>query len=188
DARIAPPAQKGGDPAKMEDGHVAVRRTVGDGEALTIDGTEFVFYHAQGDTDDTLTVHVPRLSAVLTNVIARQFFAMSTLRGERFRDPQGIIDSYERIRQLAPEHYLPTHGDPLSGKAAVHQLMTVHRDAYAFTLNQAIRGINKGWTPDEIVARTPLPKKLADDPSLFQGYSEYAFALRGIYAGLIGWF
>jgi alkyl sulfatase BDS1-like metallo-beta-lactamase superfamily hydrolase len=188
DAGMSPPETP---PASPEEGvtqHVKVNRPVADGERVTIGGTDFVFYHAQGDTDDTLTVWIPRLSTVMTNVISLQFMAMNTLRGQPYREPHGIIASYTQIRDLAPEHYVPSHGDALSGRAAIHHRMQMHRDAYSFTFNQAKRGINLGWSPDEIVERTPLPERFRAEPSLFEGYSEYEFALRGIYTGLIGWF
>lgn len=188
DARLSPPILKAADPARFAHGHVPVVKAVADGEVMTIGGTAFEFYHAVGDTDDTLTVYLPDRDTVVTNVVSRQFFAMSTLRGERYREPPGIIASYDKIRAIAPEHYVQMHGDHVSGRDEVTRIMQIQRDAYSFTYNQAIRGINQGWSPDEIVLRTRLPATLRDDPSLFEGYSEFAFALRGIYAGLIGWY
>ncbi|MCR5876752.1 hypothetical protein LRS10_22900 [Phenylobacterium sp. J426] len=188
DARLGVPSPPVSDPAKLASGHLAVTRPVADGERLAIGGTEFVFIHAQGDTDDSLSVWIPELSTVVTNVTAKQFFAMYTLRGEPYRDPRGIIEGYDDIRALQPEHYVPMHGDAVSGAAEINRILTAHRDAYAFTFNQAIRGINKGWGPDELVANTHLPEHLRSEPTLYQGYSEFDFALRGIYRGLIGWY
>jgi len=188
DAGIAPPSPKNIDPAKLANGHLKVNHTVQDGEKLTIGGTEFQFFHAQGDTDDTLTVWIPGMSTVLTNVTSQAFFALYTLRGESYREPQAVIDSYDTIRRLKPEYYVPTHGDVLTGAPAIYDRMTAHRDAYSYTFNQAIRGLNKGWGPDELVARIELPEHLLMERSLYQGYSEFDFALRGIYRGLIGWY
>lgn len=82
DAGLAPPAAKIDDPAKLANGHVKVTRIVADGEKLSIGGMEFQFFHAQGDTDDTLTVWIPEMSAVVTNVTSQQYFALYTLRGD----------------------------------------------------------------------------------------------------------
>ena len=99
-----------------------------------------------------------------------------------------MIDSYDTLRRLRPQYYAPTHGDPIAGAALIERRMTAHRDAYSFTFNQAIRGINAGWGPDELVERIQLPDHLRAEPTLYEGYSEFAFALRGIYRGLIGWY
>lgn len=188
DAGIRPPSPKSVDPALLINGHVEVNRPVADSETVDLGGMEFQFFHAQGDTDDSLTVWIPSLSTVLTNVTSQQFFALYTLRGERFREPQAVIDSYDRLRELAPEYYAPTHGVPLSGQDRILERMTAHRDAYSYTFNQAIRAINKGWGPDELVERIDPPAWFSEEPSLYEGYSEFDFALRGIYRGLIGWY
>lgn len=188
DAAAGIPSTTPASPEERVPQHVPVSKSVVDGETLKIGGTDFTFYHAQGDTDDTLTVWIPGMKAVITNVISDHFMAMYTLRGQPFRDPQGIIDSYSRIRDLEPEYYVQTHGAPVIGKAEIHKRMQLHHDAYSYTYNQAIRGINLGWSPEEIVERTPLPARFRDEPSLIESYSEYEFALRGIYSGLMGWF
>lgn len=188
DAAVGVPSTKPASPEERVPQHVTVTKTVADGETINIGGSDFTFYHAQGDTDDTLTVWIPDKKAVITNVTSDHFMAMYTLRGQPFRDPQGIIDSYARIRDLAPDYYVQTHGAPLAGKAEIAKRMQLHHDAYSYTYNQALRGINLGWSPEEIVERTPLPKRFRDEPSLIESYAEYTFALRGIYAGLMGWF
>jgi alkyl sulfatase BDS1-like metallo-beta-lactamase superfamily hydrolase len=188
DARLGVPQPAAGAPEKQASGHIAVTRPVADGERLMIGGVEFQFIHAQADTDDSLSVWIPSLSTVVTNVTAQHFFAMYTLRGEPFREPRGVIKGYDDIRALNPEHYVPMHDDPVTGAAEIQHILTAHRDAYAFTFNQAVRGINRGWGPDDLVANIHLPDHLLKEPTLAQSYSEFDFALRGIYRGLIGWF
>src|SRR5690606_15581997 len=92
------------------------------------------------------------------------------------------------VRALAADYYVPVHGDPVVGRAAIEGRLTLHRDAYDFVYNQAVRGINRGWSPDEIVQRTRLPQRFLDEPTLNQVYSEFDYALRGVYRGLIGWY
>ena len=88
DAGISPPSPKGLAREKLANGHVRVNREVRDGESLTLGGMEFQFFHGQGDTDDTLTVWIPQMSTVLTNVTSQTYFALYTLRGSRTGIPR----------------------------------------------------------------------------------------------------
>ena len=47
---------------------------------------------------------------------------------------------------------VPAHGRPVAGNANIAELLTAYRDAIAFTHDQAVRFINKGYTPDELAA------------------------------------
>ncbi|MDK2760588.1 MAG: MBL fold metallo-hydrolase [Sphingopyxis sp.] len=188
DALVATPEPEFTDPEKLKSGFMPVTRTVADGETVMIGGMAFTFKWAQVDTNDSLTVWVPSLKTVMTNSVTNMFYPLYTLRGEEYRPPEKIIQGLDDVRALGPEHYLPVHGAPLSGREAIEARLTLHRDAYSFVFNQAVRGINLGWTPDEIVQRTRLPQRFVDEPSLNQIYSEFDYALRGVYRGLIGWF
>jgi alkyl sulfatase BDS1-like metallo-beta-lactamase superfamily hydrolase len=188
DALVATPEPEFTDPEKLKSGFMPVTRTVADGETVTIGGMAFTFKWAQVDTNDSLTVWVPSLKTVLTNSVTNMFYPLYTLRGEEYRPPEKIIQSLDDVRAFGPDYYLPVHGAPLSGREAIETRLTLHRDAYAFVYNQAVRGINLGWTPDQIIQRTRLPRRFLDEPSLNQIYSEFDYALRGVYRGLVGWF
>jgi alkyl sulfatase BDS1-like metallo-beta-lactamase superfamily hydrolase len=188
DAAVSTPEPHFDNPAKLQSGFLPVTNPVADGQEVMIGGTRFVFKWAQADTTDSLTVWIPELGTVLTNSVTNMFYPLYTLRGEEYRPPMAIVRSYDDVRALGADHYVPVHGDPLSGRAAIETRLTLHRDAYAFVYNQAVRGINRGWSPDEIVQRTRLPQRFLDEPTLNQVYSEFDYALRGVYRGLIGWY
>lgn len=188
DAAVSTPEPHFADPAKLQSGFLPVTDPVADGQEVRIGGTRFVFKWAQADTTDSLTVWIPEFGTVLTNSVTNMFYPLYTLRGEEYRPPMAIVRSYDDVRALGADHYVPVHGDPLSGRAAIGTRLTLHRDAYAFVHDQAVRGINQGWSPDEIVQRTRLPQRFLDEPTLNQVYSEFDYALRGVYRGLIGWY
>jgi alkyl sulfatase BDS1-like metallo-beta-lactamase superfamily hydrolase len=188
DAAVTTPEPQFADPTLKQSGFLPVTHPVADGEEIAIGGTRFLFKWAQADTTDSLTVWIPELGTVLTNSVTNMFYPLYTLRGEEYRNPMAIVRGYDDVRALAADYYVPVHGDPVVGRVAIEGRLTLHRDAYAFVYNQAVRGINRGWSPDEIVQRTRLPQRFLDEPTLNQVYSEFDYALRGVYRGLIGWY
>ena len=67
-------------------------------------------------------------------------------------------------------------------------MLTDYRDAIAFVHDSVIRGINIGKSPDELVHELQLPLHLRDHPYLQPLYGTLATAIRGVYAGYVGWF
>ncbi len=184
---IAEPTFK--DPALRANGHLPVTYNVADGESVEIDGLKVVFHHIQSDTADSLAVHIPSLDLVLHNsMIAPSLFPMYTLRGDYHRDPVGLIAGVDKIRAIRPQYLVGAHGPPLTDREQAYNVATAHRDAASFTYNQAIRAINQGKTPDDMVAEIKLPRHLAAHPWLFPGYVDHEYNLRAQYRGLVGWF
>jgi alkyl sulfatase BDS1-like metallo-beta-lactamase superfamily hydrolase len=79
------------------------------------------------------------------------------------------------------------HDGPKIGDEA-QEVVTAHRDAYAFIYYQSVRAINMGKTPDEMADEIRLPKHLDEHPSLFPAYVDNEYNVRGQYGGIVGWF
>ncbi len=188
DARATTPEPHFDEPENQAFAPLPVSHRVSDGEEVEIGGLTFQFFWTPADTLDSLSVWIPALQTVLTNTVSNMYYPIYTLRGERYRDPNDIITSYDRLRALPVEHYAPVHGRPISGHDAVYQTLTNQRDAYSYTYNQTVRGINRGMTPDELAWTVKLPPHLAGTEGLYEVYSEVSYAVRGIYRGLVGWF
>lgn len=188
DAAVTTPEPEFADPLKKRSAALPVTHPVKDGEEVVIGGVRFIFKWTIADTTDSLTVWLPDQKTVLTNTVTNMFYPLYTLRGEVYREPLTIISSYDTVRRLNADYYVPVHGDPVIGKDAILRRLTLHRDAYSFVYNQALRGLNQGWSPDQIVQCTHIPQRFLDEPTLNQVYSEFDYALRGVYRGLIGWF
>jgi alkyl sulfatase BDS1-like metallo-beta-lactamase superfamily hydrolase len=176
------------DPALNGIGHVSPTRLVANGETVTIDGLDLVFYHTAADATDSLIVHYPKYDLVTHNAaIMPMLFPLYTLRAESYRVPQDLIAGIDRIRSIRPEYMIGCHGFPVVGKAAIYELITDHRDAYAYLYQQTIRGINKGLNPEELVAAIKLPQHLSEQAHLFPAYIDVEYIIRGIYRGFVGW-
>ena len=188
DANYGPAEPQFKDPALSAHGHLPVTYEVKDGEAVTIDGIEFIFHYAVSDTEDSLIVDVPSKDLVLHNTAsAGMLFSLYTLRGSDYRTPVPMIASLDKVRNLNRKYVVGAHGYPEEGKKA-HETLTAHRDAYAFIYNQSVRAINMGKTPDEMAATIRLPEHLDQYPELFPGYIDNEYNIRGQYRGILGWF
>ena len=188
DAAYGPAEPQFEDPALAAHGHLPVTHEVKDGEAVTIDGIEFIFYYAVADTEDSIIVDVPSKDLVLHNTAsAGMLFSLYTLRGSEYRIPTPLIASVDKVRSLNRKFVVGAHGAPSEGKKA-QEILTAHRDAYSFIYNQSVRAINMGKTPDEMAAAIRLPKHLDQDPELFPAYIDNEYNIRGQYRGIVGWF
>jgi alkyl sulfatase BDS1-like metallo-beta-lactamase superfamily hydrolase len=188
DAAYGPAEPHFEEPELAAHGHLPVTRTVEDGEEVIIDGLKVVFYHVVADTRDSLIAYFPELDLALHNTAAiNMMFSLYTLRGDYYRTPVEMIAGIDKLRSLDAEYVVGVHGTPQSGDAA-DELLVAHRDAYAFTFNQAIRSLNKGMDADEMVEAVRLPQHLRDNPNLFPGYVDHEYNVRGQYRGIVGWF
>jgi alkyl sulfatase BDS1-like metallo-beta-lactamase superfamily hydrolase len=173
----------------IEGGYVPPTVTVSNGEKLEIDGVKMQFFtDYRSDTDCSLIVYLPELDTVINNHAFPIFPNLYSLRGGSFRNPITWIQGIDLMIDLNPEYLIVTHGAPTTGKEAVRTRLTNYRDCMQYLYQQAIRGINKGLTPDELVSFVKLPPHLAQEPFLQQIYVKADAVIRQMYCGLIGWF
>ena len=188
DAAYGPAEPHFEDAALNAHGYLPVTHPVKDGEEVVIDGLKVVFHHVVSDTRDSIIAHFPDLDLALHNTAATNLlFSLYTLRGDYYRTPADMVASIDKLRSLNAEYVVGVHGSPLSGKDAVEHL-TAHRDAYAFTYNQAVRSLNKGMNAEQMVEAARLPAHLRDCPALFPAYVDHEYNVRGQYRGIAGWF
>jgi alkyl sulfatase BDS1-like metallo-beta-lactamase superfamily hydrolase len=188
DAAYGPAEPHFDEPELAAHGHMPVTHPVEDGEEVVIDGIKVVFYHVVSDTRDSIIAHFPELDLALHNTAAiNVLFSLYSLRGDYYRTPVDMIAGIDKLRSLDAEYVIGVHGTPQSGDAA-DELLLAHRDAYAFTFNQAVRSLNKGMNGDEMVEAARLPQHLRDNPDLFPAYVDHEYNMRGQYRGIVGWF
>ena len=86
------------------------------------------------------------------------------------------------------EHLIPGHSRPLQGKALIKEVLSDYKDAIFFVLEETLKGINAGKTPDELVEEVKLPDDLATKPYLQEFYGTVEWSIRSIFTGYLGWF
>ena len=169
-------------------GHVPVNTPLRGGETLTVAGLEVRVDHAPSDADDSCNFFFPSLSVVIHNSVWPALFNVFPIRGEEYRDPRVLIPGIEKIREWDPEHLVAGHAVPVSGREKVREITTRYRDSIQFLWDQTVRGINKGWTSEEIAHRVVMPAVYDRDYFTRQGYGLAEHHVRQIYVGLRGWF
>ncbi len=166
-------------------------KTFKDSLDVEVAGVRMHLQHAPSETDDEIVVWLPENKVLLTaEVIQGECFPnLHTLRGTKYRDPVNWFKSIDKLRGLAAEHIVPSHGRPVSGKQDIEGLLTAYRDAIQYVHDQTIRNMNKGLTPDELVeVVSNLPPHLANHPWLGEFYGTVKHSVREIYVGYLGWF
>jgi alkyl sulfatase BDS1-like metallo-beta-lactamase superfamily hydrolase len=88
---------------------------------------------------------------------------------------------------LEPNYLIPGHSAAVIGAADVRETLTTHAQAIRSVYEQTIRCINQGLSVGEAVRTVKLPKDLASEVQLREGYGRVDWSVRGIYQGETGW-
>ena len=158
---------------------------------IVLAGVRFEFRYAPSEADDEIVMWLPDLGVLLSaEVIQGECLAnVHTLRGTRYRDPVRWYQTIDMMRSFGAAYLVPAHGRPVSGAAAVDDVLTVYRDAIQFIHDQTIRHMNFGMTPDELAEAIPaLPPHLARHAWLGEYYGTVKHSVRQVYSGQLGWF
>ncbi len=174
---------------ESEIGVLRPNRVFEDSLETEIAGLRVHLQHAPGETDDQIMVWLPDSGVLLPgDNLYKAFPNLYTIRGTAYRDVRAWVDSLDRMRELNPEHLVPSHTAPLSGSQAVQRVLTDYRDAIQFVHDQTIRGMNQGLTADELAHRIRLPAHLASSPWLKEFYGTVPWSVRSVFSGHLGWF
>jgi len=153
-----------------------------------IAGLEVHVTPAPSDADDSLTIWFPELGLAVQNIVWPALFNVFAIRGEEYRDPRVLLAGIDHLRSLGAEDMLGAHGPPMQGRAQIAARVLRYRDSIQFLWDQTVRGMNRGWTSDELAARVRLPDLFDDDFITSERYGVAEHHVRQIYNGLKGWF
>ncbi len=156
---------------------------------LDIAGIRMVLIHAPGETPDQIVVWLPDKKVLLpADNYYKSFPNLYAIRGTAYRDVLLWVKSLDKMRALGAQYLVPSHTRPVSGADRIHEILTNYRDAIQFVHDQTIRLMNKGLTPDEIVAQVKLPQHLARQQYMHEYYGTVEWSVRAIFDGYLGWF
>lgn len=153
-----------------------------------IDGLTFHFYPTVSDSADNINIFIEEENTIVTNQAWGVMYNMYTLRGERYRNPVTMLAALDVLCDLHADNMVSVHALPLIGADKVAEGLTLQRDAIQFVYDQTIRYLNKGYTPDQMVAAIKVPAFMASGDITKPLYGEFEHYVRGVYSGLIGWF
>lgn len=175
--------------APFTPGHVPVSIPLHDGSGtISVGGETIEWAHAPSDADDSVNFYFPSRGLCVNNTVWPALFNIYAIRGEEYRDPRRLLDGFDRILGWSPEHLIGAHGPCLSGRDLIRRRVIRARDAIQFLWDQTVRGINKGWTTDELAERVTLPAVYDEDYLTSERYGVAEHHVRQIHAGLRGWF
>jgi alkyl sulfatase BDS1-like metallo-beta-lactamase superfamily hydrolase len=169
-------------------GYVPATETLGESGSITIAGMPVQYRYSPSDSDDSVNFYFPTIGTCVHNTVWPVLFNVFAIRGEEYRDPRILIPGIDNIIKWAPEFLVATHGPALVGKDNIREKSTRYRDSIQFLWDQTVRGINKGWTADEIAHRVRLPEMYDVDYLTSERYGVAEHHVRQIFAGLRGWF
>jgi alkyl sulfatase BDS1-like metallo-beta-lactamase superfamily hydrolase len=152
-------------------------------------GVPFKLFFAPGETDDQIFVWLPEQKVLIPgDNFYWAFPNLYTIRGTPFRNLKNWYQSIDKMRDLRPEYMIPCHTRPIVGSEKIERILRDYRDAIQFVHDQAIRGMNMGMTPDELVEYVKLPPHLAQTPYLQPFYGKVSWSVRSMFSGNLGWF
>ncbi len=162
------------------------------GQAMTIDGVDFVFQNAPGsEAPAELTFYLPDRKAFCgAEVVSRNMHNLYTLRGTKVRDAlkwSHYID--EAIDMFGEaEVYFGSHHWPLWGNTEIIDFLKKQRDTYKYIHDQTLRLASKGYTPREISEELAMPMALASSFPNRGYYGTLKHNAKAVYQRYFGWY
>lgn len=156
---------------------------------LSIDGITVELIAAPGETDDQMYVYLPEEKVLCCgDNYYRCWPNLSAIRGSQYRDVAAWVDSLDVILAAGAEYLLPGHSQAINGTENIRTQIGAYREAINFVLEETLKGMNEGLTPDDLIEKIKLPEHLRDLPQLREFYGTIAWSIRGICGGYLGWF
>lgn len=141
-----------------------------------------------GETVDSLAIWLPEQGACFTGNLFSALFGhipnLVTIRGDRYREALGFVDSLEKVLALDSEILLVGHHDPLIGRALIRRELERIRDATLFVHDETVKGMNQGKDVHTLMREIQLPPHL----EVGEGYGKVAWDVRAIWENYAGFF
>ena len=156
---------------------------------IEVAGLKMTLINVPSETNDETIVWIPEKGVLQGGEVLYELWPnLYSVRGSSYRDVKNWISSLDVMIDIEAEHLVLSHTRPVSGTENVRDVLTATHDGVQYLYDQTIRGINQGYTEDELAHMIELPEHLRDHPWLQERYGERAWHVRGIVSGNVGWF
>ncbi|UCD85719.1 MAG: alkyl/aryl-sulfatase [Deltaproteobacteria bacterium] len=156
--------------------------------SFELGGKKFELYHTMGETPDHLMVWLPDERVLFSGDLYYQSFPNLSTPMLEPRPVREWYESVDRMVAMQPKYIVPAHTAALIGEDKVREILTNYSKAIRYVYEETVRCINQGKTVDEAVHSVRLPAELAELDYLQELYGRVDWSVRGIYAGLAGWY
>lgn len=173
-----------------QSGYIPPTDTFSENTTLEIAGVKLNVFYTGGEAISEFGLHIPEFDMVL---IGDEFFYalanVHSIRGSKPRLPENYLKALDTVREIKPEWLLGSHIMPIQGRDKIQGYVTTSRDAIQYLWDQAIRYINKGYTPAELQQQfRELPEYLDLDPFTRPMYGTPWIIAPELYTGWVSWF
>ncbi|WP_148715720.1 alkyl/aryl-sulfatase [Chitinolyticbacter meiyuanensis] len=164
-----------------------------DGEKVTIDGVDFVFYLApHSEAPAEMVMYIPQWKALsMAEDVNHLQHNLYTLRGAQTRDAsvwaKYIGEAVARWGQEVEVHFGP-HTWPVWGNKNVVEYLKNQRDVYQSLFDTTLRYANYGYRPDDIAENAQLPKSVFNQWDNRPYYGHTRNNLKSTYVRNLGWY
>jgi len=169
--------------------YVQPTQTFSDELEVEISGVKLKMVFVAGESSDQIYIWLPEKEVL---VIGDNIYAIVpniyTLRGAVYRDPMNYVNALDKMIPLDAEYLVPSHVKPVTGKENIRDILLSTRDAAQYIYDQTIRGMNQGYTADELLRMIQLPEQLDNHPWLTKARNDVSAHVKQIYYGNLGWF
>jgi len=169
--------------------YVAPTQTFSDELEVEISGVKLKMVFVAGESSDQIYIWLPEKEVLL---IGDNIYAIIpniyTLRGAVYRDPMNYVNALDKMILLDAEYLVASHVKPVTGKENIKDILLSTRDAAQYIYDQTIRGMNNGYTADELSRLIQLPEYLDNHPWLTKARNDVSAHVKQIYYGNLGWF
>ncbi|ENC9862341.1 MBL fold metallo-hydrolase [Klebsiella variicola] len=164
-----------------------------DGEKVSIDGVDFIFYLTPGaEAPAEMVMYIPQWKALsMAEEVNHLQHNIYTLRGAQTRDASqwaSYINSAIARWGHDVEVQFGPHTWPVWGNQNVVEYLKDQRDAYQSIYNTTIRYANYGYRPDDIAENAKLPEKVFKKWDNRPYYGSTHNNLKSTYIKNLGWF
>ncbi|MCH7561526.1 MAG: MBL fold metallo-hydrolase [Thaumarchaeota archaeon] len=169
--------------------YVAPTQTFSDELEIEISGVKMKMVFVAGESSDQIFIWLPDKDVLLIgdNIYA-EIPNIYTLRGAVYRDPMNYVNALDKMIPLEAEYMVGSHLKPVAGKEIIRDILVSTRDATQYLHDQTIRGMNQGYTADELSRMIQLPEHLDNHPWLTKARNDVSAHVKQIYYGNLGWF
>lgn len=155
---------------------------------LRVAGIDVELHAAPGETPDHMAVWLPGGRVLFCgDSMYRSFPNIYPLRGSAYRDLATWAQTLRNLAECKPDVLAMGHNAPASGPEC-RVMLANYAEALQFVLDETIKGMNAGMTPDELAVSVRLPERLRNLPYLAEYYGSIPWAVRAVFCGLLGWF
>jgi alkyl sulfatase BDS1-like metallo-beta-lactamase superfamily hydrolase len=140
------------------------------------------------ETRDSLLVWLPQHGICFTGNVFGALFGhfpnLVTIRGDRYRDALGYVETLDTLLELDAQMLLVGHHGPVVGREVIREELLRMRAAVLHVHDAVVDGMNAGKDVFTLMREVTLPPQL----EVGQGYGTVRWSVRAIWESYAGWF